>query len=365
MLRTRFRSRNAAQFLGCALLLTLTSATALAAPSIDLSLNVLYANPGNPQGGGTYELVAKTNADGFGLYGVSALLTNVSNTSVNVAPRGAVNGMPNSAGFGFVANSDGPGESRNITLGQVKALSGEQTAFYGVGTLVNGAPNYPGKPVGSTSIGPLFTTLTNVQGVAWATGDTFNDPAWATGVKLATGTFAPGVTPGFYSNADDFSIGNVFTSLGTSSQYGMVTAQNVVATTIVRTNFVATPANGDYNHNGVVDAADYIVWRNTLGLSSPLDADGNTNGMIDPGDYDVWKSKFGTVISGAGSAIGAVAVPEPSAAFLLAIGGVFVFQRRSRQNELQKIRARRNCWHACSGRPGLTTATNRLDFWSN
>ena len=48
---------------------------------------------------------------------------------------------------------------------------------------------------------------------------------------------------------------------------------------------------GDYNLNGVVDAADYTVWRNTLGqVADGLAADGNASGTIDAGDYDVWKS---------------------------------------------------------------------------
>ncbi len=50
----------------------------------------------------------------------------------------------------------------------------------------------------------------------------------------------------------------------------------------------ASTSTGDYNHNGVVDAADYVLWRNTLGQSaSPAGsgADGNANGTIDAGDY--------------------------------------------------------------------------------
>ena len=38
---------------------------------------------------------------------------------------------------------------------------------------------------------------------------------------------------------------------------------------------------GDYNHNGVVDAADYIVWRNSLGqsIAAGTGADGNGDGL--------------------------------------------------------------------------------------
>jgi len=68
---------------------------------------------------------------------------------------------------------------------------------------------------------------------------------------------------------------------------------------------------GDYNHNGVVDAADYVVWRNTLGVSvaQGSGADGDNSGHIDLPDFDIWKSQFGA--SGSGIAATAIDVPEP------------------------------------------------------
>ena len=80
---------------------------------------------------------------------------------------------------------------------------------------------------------------------------------------------------------------------------------------------------GDYNGNGVVDAADYVVWRNTLGagVAAFSGADGSGNGLVDQADYDLWRSRFGTVLGpGAGSGAGAsanAAVPEPSTMLLL------------------------------------------------
>lgn len=64
---------------------------------------------------------------------------------------------------------------------------------------------------------------------------------------------------------------------------------------------------GDYNENNVVDAADYIVWRHTLGTSVPpgSGADGSGNGTIDQADYDVWRANFGnTAPPAAGAAAG-------------------------------------------------------------
>jgi hypothetical protein len=66
-----------------------------------------------------------------------------------------------------------------------------------------------------------------------------------------------------------------------------------------------TNANeGDYNQNGIVDTADYIVWRMTLGTSvlNGTGADGSGNGVVDQADHDVWKSHFGELMAiGSGS----------------------------------------------------------------
>ena len=69
---------------------------------------------------------------------------------------------------------------------------------------------------------------------------------------------------------------------------------------------------GDYNHNNVVDAADYTVWRNTLGgsVTAYSGADGNGNGMIDEADYGVWKSHFGQIVPLPGAGSGAAASGE-------------------------------------------------------
>jgi hypothetical protein len=52
---------------------------------------------------------------------------------------------------------------------------------------------------------------------------------------------------------------------------------------------------GDYNGNQVVDAADYVVWRKTLGaqVSRYEGADGNGNNSIDVDDFNVWRVNFG------------------------------------------------------------------------
>jgi hypothetical protein len=86
---------------------------------------------------------------------------------------------------------------------------------------------------------------------------------------------------------------------------------------------------GDYNLNGIVDAADYTVWRDSLGqMGTTLAANGNRNDRIDAGDYDVWRAHFGQ-IAGSGSAANAnAAVPEPSTLWMLLAGILTMSSRR-------------------------------------
>jgi glucose/arabinose dehydrogenase len=73
---------------------------------------------------------------------------------------------------------------------------------------------------------------------------------------------------------------------------------------------------GDYNADGTVNAADYTVWRDTLGqtVTAHSGADGDGDGVIDDGDYTVWTTNFGQSVHASGSG---AAVPEPAAALLV------------------------------------------------
>jgi hypothetical protein len=79
---------------------------------------------------------------------------------------------------------------------------------------------------------------------------------------------------------------------------------------------LAFALTGDYNGNGVVDAADYVVWRKTLGQTGAgLAADGDGDMQVDDDDFDVWRANFGQLAPGAGAGAAVVqhAVPEPAA----------------------------------------------------
>ncbi len=54
---------------------------------------------------------------------------------------------------------------------------------------------------------------------------------------------------------------------------------------------------GDFNDDGVVDAADYTVWRNNLGASDETAIGNHGDGLngVDTADYLLWKTNFGNV----------------------------------------------------------------------
>jgi hypothetical protein len=71
---------------------------------------------------------------------------------------------------------------------------------------------------------------------------------------------------------------------------------------------------GDYNKNGVVEAADYTVWRNTLSNTGfALPADGDASGTVDAADFFAWRENYGkTSPTTDGGAAGAASIPEPA-----------------------------------------------------
>lgn len=76
---------------------------------------------------------------------------------------------------------------------------------------------------------------------------------------------------------------------------------------------------GDFNRDGTVDAADYVVWRDSLGdlVATPgMGADGDGDGVVGADDLSVWRANFGRRLPTP------EAVPEPSAWVALVLGSL-------------------------------------------
>jgi fibronectin-binding autotransporter adhesin len=89
--------------------------------------------------------------------------------------------------------------------------------------------------------------------------------------------------------------------------------------------------DADFNNDGIVDAADYVLWRkfaNTMGTGTQPTGDANGDTNVDGLDYDIWRQQFGEA-SGAGSDAGGQ-VPEPATAVMLSFAALLALHRRSR-----------------------------------
>lgn len=71
---------------------------------------------------------------------------------------------------------------------------------------------------------------------------------------------------------------------------------------------IVASIDGDFNGDGVVDAADFVVWRNGESPDSSIEG------------YNLWVANYGTGISSTNSAANSAAVPEPSSSLLIAFG---------------------------------------------
>jgi hypothetical protein len=121
------------------------------------------------------------------------------------------------------------------------------------------------------------------------------------------------MTVGALRNWDTVVLGSGLSNASTSAYFDNV---------LLQLNPPAPPAvNADFNDDGVIDAADYVVWRKFNPLASGAtqgtgDADGDSDN--DDTDYAEWFERFGQPSPGGGG--GGGAVPEPSTIALLMIG---------------------------------------------
>jgi hypothetical protein len=98
---------------------------------------------------------------------------------------------------------------------------------------------------------------------------------------------------------------------------------------------------GDFNADGTVDSADYIVWRSSSGQSGVnLPADANSDGHVDSLDYQAWRANFGNSL-GSGlntSPTFPFGIPEPSTTVMaLTTFIAAVTHRRRRQSPRNNI----------------------------
>jgi hypothetical protein len=107
-----------------------------------------------------------------------------------------------------------------------------------------------------------------------------------------------------------------------------------LANTLGAPNYIT----GDFNKDGTVDAADYVLWRKTLNQtgteSNHPNADANHDFLVDADDYSAWAAHFNSPSgnnsgSGGNASVAPSTVPEP-ATWMLAALATLLWSRRFR-----------------------------------
>jgi fibronectin-binding autotransporter adhesin len=254
-----------------------------------------------------------------GLVGVRGTL--LLNSSLKVAGLKDVSGFTqNPANNATITVSTG----NTLTIGTGNGTDTWSRPITGAGSLtkvgtgtqnLTGAPTYSGDTKvegGTLSIASSY--LANAADV-YVSGTGIFDLNFA-GTDTIDQLFLNGLaqTPGIWGSAASgaANISALFTGLGTLT---VITGAGPVG------------VDGDYNDNGVVDAADYVVWRNA-GPTATLPHDPSP-GVVDITDYNTWRGNFNKPNSGSGSG---AAVPEPTSIVLVfaSLIGMTLTGRRTR-----------------------------------
>ncbi|HJQ80271.1 MAG TPA: retropepsin-like aspartic protease [Lacipirellulaceae bacterium] len=192
-------------------------------------------------------------------------------------------------GSGWVFTGSGP------IPGQVENHGGIVAPGLGIGTL-----NISGRFVN----GPEGTLAVDLGGVAPGTQ---YDQIHVDGGIALEGTLAVAIAGGFTpSSGQSFEIltatdgiSGTFETLMLPDDYQWEIDYGVNSVVL---SIAAVGLAGDFNGDGSVDTADYVVWRKSGGNQT---------------EYDAWRSNFGRTNSGTGASVAsASAVPEPCAAIL-------------------------------------------------
>lgn len=223
----------------------------------------------------------------------------VGNVVSSVVFLGSYNGGTTGGGAAFIEGDHRPGNSPAIVN-----FGGD--VFYGGGSSLD-------IEIGGTAAGSQFDKVT-VAGQLSAGGTLI--------ISLING-FTPAAGQSF-DILDFAALTDTFSTLNLPALSGGL-SWNTSELYTTGTLSVVGGVPGDYNDNGVVDAADYVIWRNSLGQNVTLPND-TTLGTVTQADYDVWRAHFGQTI-GSGSLatytnnLSSDNVPEPSL-ILLAVTSV-------------------------------------------
>ena len=222
-------------------------------------------------------------------------------------------------GFGTVNSSNTLAKHATIN-GTVQGTSAAQPITFsgyikGDGSFTNVAfagTFSPGLSPTVTSAGNLALASSNtlVMEIGGTTAGTGYDQIQASGQLSLGGTLNVSLINGFtpvagqtFDLLDWGALAGTFSTLTLPALGGSLTWNTSSLYINGTLSVVASGLPGDFNQNGVVDAADYVVWRKGVLVAST-----STN-------YNLWRSNFGRT-SGSGTSSSFAAVPETSTSML-------------------------------------------------
>jgi autotransporter-associated beta strand protein len=205
--------------------------------------------------------------------------------------------------------------------------------------LINGGTFAPGLSTAISTISNNFTLNAGIVqfeigGINPGTG--FDQLQVGGSASIAGGLqvlFTSGFVPSIYQTFDILTAGNVLGSFVTNT---LPTLPNGLSWHVIYSMHgislaVGPPGQsnsvnpiGDFNLDGVVNSADYTVWRDSVGSTTLFAADANGDHIVDSLDYNIWKAHFGESFSfgNGGAALTNGGVPEPPCVLLAAISAI-------------------------------------------
>ncbi|MCI0332281.1 MAG: autotransporter-associated beta strand repeat-containing protein [Planctomycetes bacterium] len=199
----------------------------------------------------------------------------------------------------------------------------------------NNAHLAPGASIESLGVGSLTLNSGSILDIELGTPGT-SDFIDVTGALALNGgsmilTDVGGMGAGTYNLIDYATLSGSVANLGAPTGPAGYNYNLIDTGSLIQLSVTAIPVGvpGDFNDDGTVDGADYVLWRKVNGTVYDLPNDDNIVGPVGAAHYALWLNHFGETESGSGGQNGAV--PEPSAAALAVLGLIgFVAGRRRR-----------------------------------
>ena len=197
-------------------------------------------------------------------------------------------------------------------------------------------------PSGSLAPGSWQSGNLDAQNIDEVNGGATSADSWSTlaaSTDNLTEAFLNGSSVFDENRTESLGIGfNTASGVDVETELQMLVGLVGGATRLI--DIVAIPGEeiqGDYNGDGVVNIADYTVWRDNLGANLTLNGENPgavTPGVVDTEDYTFWKSRLGATTNP--GLLVAQVVPEPSAAVTVLIGCAAAFAAAYRRRRVQE-----------------------------